>query len=85
MEVLNDFKAKYASRLIVESLHTNMYSAFLEAERVEKGELKQIFTDIEDYYIVHNENWVHPYVIKKSRQSGKCNFTNDPNLKRIDW
>lgn len=85
MEVLNDFKAKYACRLLAESIHTNVYSALLEAERVEKGELKQIFTDIDDFYLLHDESWASPYIVKKSKNYGQINYNNDENLKRFRW
>lgn len=89
MEILNDFKSKYAAKLIVMGLHSNVYSAMLESERVEKGELKQIYLDIEDYYMVYGETWMHPYVIKKkcrtSRASGNIDVSSDTNVKRIDW
>jgi hypothetical protein len=89
MEILNDFKSKYAAKLIAMGLHSNVYSAMLESERVENKELKQIYFDIEDYYMVYDETWMHPYVIKKmcstSRNSGKIDVSSDANVKRIDW
>jgi hypothetical protein len=91
MQYLTDTKHRYAAALLVNDFHNNVESALNEAERWENGEFNSIVSDYDFYYLVYDEKWASPYIIKvidKYRfhmKGAKPDVTLDENVKRFRW
>ena len=84
MEYLTNNKHKYAAKLLAENLVGNVESALLQAEK-DISLNKMIYHHFEQYYLLYDENWQYPYIVKKISHTGKIECSVDENIKRYKW
>lgn len=84
MEYLNDYKHRYAAKLLAENLVGNVESALLQAEK-DICLREMIYHHFEQYYLLHDENWQYPYIVKKVSRKGVADYSKDENVKRYKW
>lgn len=83
MELLTDEKSRYAAAILVNGYHSNVESAFKEAEAMLNGKWNPLTLD-DNYYLLYNPESYRPYVVKI--QSGDFpNPEKDRNALRLKW
>jgi hypothetical protein len=83
MEYLTSYKHRYAAKLLAENLVGNVESALLQAEK--DIPFKMIYHHFEQYYLLHDEKWQYPYIVKKISRKGVVDYPRDENIKRYKW
>ena len=85
MEHLIENKHKYAAKLLAENLVGNVESAIRQAEKDLSINGKPLYSNYGDYYLIHDDNWYWPYIVKRSEVIGKTDVSVDENVKRFKW
>jgi hypothetical protein len=86
MEYLTEDKHRYTAKILAENLVGNVESALLQAEKDLNSFFgNKVYTEYSEYYLIYDEKWVNPYVVKKSKYPGKINVDRDINVKRYKW
>jgi len=85
MKYLIEDKHRYAAKLLAENLVGNVESAIRQAETDLSTNSNILYSNFEEFYLIHNDEWYWPYIVKKSALPGKTDVSIDKNVKRYKW